>query len=88
MFSFVFKISYKRQRTYKVIINGHEINCPKSNAESISPKIKRHIISNKDLNEDNDNNSFSITIPEFENSFICSDSDYQYLILYVFLFWD
>lgn len=78
MFSFVFKISYKRQRTYKVIINGHEINCPKSNAESISPKIKRHIISNKDLNEDNDNNSFSITIPEFENSFICSDSDYQY----------
>lgn len=71
MFSFVFKIP-KEKINWNIIINGHTIECSQKTASSISKVISQHI------KKDKSKTSYSITIPEFENSFVCSESDYQY----------
>ena len=72
MFSFSFCKLNKKSKDWKIVINDHEIICLKKNAEIISKLIQNQ--NKKGANKD----CFSITIPEFNDSFICSESDYEY----------
>lgn len=78
MYSFVFNIPVKKKiNIVRIHINGHEITTPQNNATSISQKIDR-LTSDPDSTEKDPNIFFSISIPEFDNSFICSENDYKY----------
>ena len=72
MFSFSFFRLNKKSKDWKIVINDHEIICLKKNAEIISKLIQNQ--NKKGANKD----CFSITIPEFNDSFICSESDFEY----------
>lgn len=74
MFSFAFDNLSSKPANWKIIINGHEISCSKTNAELISKTISKN---NKEQKADKTKDSYNITIQEFENPLICSDSDYD-----------
>ncbi|KAK8838645.1 hypothetical protein M9Y10_032681 [Tritrichomonas musculus] len=72
MFRFAFNKIPKKKKDWKIVINEHVIACTKKNAEIISKLIMKENKSgaNKEC--------YNITIHEFEDSFICSESDYEY----------
>lgn len=71
MFSFGRNKINLERKNLKFILNNQVIYCSKSTAVRISPIIKKHFSeSNQDY--------FSITIPEFTDSLLCSEEDYKY----------
>lgn len=78
MFVFAFSKLPKAPSNWKIIINDHEIPCSRSNAEIISKKILDFISSQKmNYEEKKSDIFFKTTIPQFDDSLFCSESEYQ-----------
>lgn len=73
MFSFFFDHLSDQPKDWELIINGYSIKCSKKNAEIISKKVSDFNLKNPKNNE-----SFKITIPSLSDPLLCSESDYKY----------
>ncbi|KAK8837369.1 hypothetical protein M9Y10_036802 [Tritrichomonas musculus] len=72
MFSFAFDKLSCQPSNWEIVINSYTIKCSRKNARLISPIISKYILEQK--TED----SYKISIGEFENPLFCSESDYKY----------